>query len=146
MFHMKLNLLIHQTEKKILYKITLQNQQISPETNILGDSKTKLLKGWEKANIIQSNCKIYVKTFTQINGFMYGDYMKPSLRNLPDNFILHVATNDLSSEKSSMKTAQSITNLACRLKSEMHDVNVSIIMLRIDDKKLNENGMEVNLR
>ena len=26
------------------------------------------------------------------------DYMKPSLRNTPDNFILYVGTNDLSSE------------------------------------------------
>ena len=41
--------------------------------------------------------------------------------------------------------AESIINLACRLKNEMHDVTVSTIILRTDDKKLNEKGMEVNL-
>ena len=73
--------------------VTLQNQEISPEKNftqsstekhtshdtrannskrlgnkktviILGDSMTKLLNGWEMAKRIQSNCKIYVKTFS----------------------------------------------------------------------------------
>ena len=71
--------------------------------------------------------------------------MKPSLRNPPDHFILHVGTNDLSSEKCSMEIAKSIINLACRLKNEIHDVSVSTIILRTDDKKLNEKGMEVNL-
>ena len=32
-----------------------------------------------------------------------------------------------------------------RLKNEMHDVSVSTIILRTDDRKLNEKGMEVNL-
>ena len=71
--------------------------------------------------------------------------MKPSLRNPPDHFILHVGTNDLSSEKCSMEIAKSIINLACRLKNEIHDVSVSTIILRTDNKKLNEKGMEVNL-
>ena len=31
---------------------------------ILGDSMTKLLNGWEMAKRIQSDCKIYVKTFS----------------------------------------------------------------------------------
>ena len=72
--------------------------------------------------------------------------MKPPLRNPPDHFILHVGTNDLSSEKSSMKITESIINLVCRLKNKIHDVvSVSTIILRTDDKKLNEKGMEVNL-
>ena len=73
------------------------------------------------------------------------DYMKPSLRNPPDHFILHVETNDLNSEKCAMEIAESIINLACRLKNEIHDVSVSTIILRLDDKKLNEKEMEVNL-
>ena len=36
----------------------------------------------------------------------------------PDHVILHVGTNDLSSEKCSMEIAESIANLACRLKNE----------------------------
>ena len=105
---------------------------------------TKLLNDWEMAKRIQSNCKIYVKTFSGATVSCMEDYMKPSLRNPPDHFILHVGTNDLSSEKSSMEITKSIINLACRLKNEIHDVNVSTIMLRTDDKKLNEKGMEIN--
>ena len=66
---------------------------------ILGDSMTKLLNGWEMAKKIQSNCKIYVKTFSGATVSCMEDYMKPSLRNPPDHFILHVGTNVLSSEK-----------------------------------------------
>ena len=120
--------------------VTLQNQEISPEKNftqsstekhtshntkanksktsgnkksvvILGDSMTKLQNGWEMAKRIQSNCKIYVKTFSGATVSCMEDYMKPSLRNPPDHFILHVGTNDLSSEKCSMEIAESIINL-----------------------------------
>ena len=49
------------------------------------------------------------------------DYMKPSLRN------------------------PSVTNLACQLKNEMHEVSFSTIILRTDDKKMSKKGMEVNL-
>ena len=125
--------------------VTLQNQEISPEKNftpsstekhishdtrannskisgnqksviILGDSMTKLLNGWEMAKKIQSNCKIYVKTFSGATVSCMEDYMKPSLRNPPDHFILDVGTNDICSEKCSMEIAESIINLACSLK------------------------------
>ena len=112
---------------------------------ILGDRMTKLINGWEMAKKIQSNCKIYVKTFSGATVSCIEDYMKPFLRNSPDHFILHVGANELSSERSMlMKIAESI-NLSCRLKNEVHDISVSIIILRTDDKKLNEKGMEVNL-
>ena len=93
---------------------------------------TKLLNGWEMAKKIQSNCKIYVKTFSGATVSCMEDSTKPSLRNPPDHFILHVGTNVLSSEK--------IWYV------EIPDVSVSTIILRTDDKKLNEKGMEVNLR
>ena len=44
-----------------------------------------------------------------------------------------------------MEIAESIINLACRLKNEMHYVSVSTIIFRTDDKKLNEKGMKENL-
>ena len=44
-----------------------------------------------------------------------------------------------------METAGSIINLECRLINEIHDVSVSTVILRTDDKKLNEKEMEVNL-
>ena len=154
--------------------MTLQNQEVSPEKNftesskekhashntrannskisgnkksviILGDSMTKLLNGCKMAKKTQSNCKIYVKTFSGATVSFMEDYMKPSLRNPLDHFILHVGTNDLCSEECSMEIAESIINLACRLKNEIHDVSDSTIILRTGDKKLNKKGMEVNL-
>ena len=112
---------------------------------ILDDSITKLLNGWEMTKRIQSDCKIYVKSFSGATVSCMEDYMKPSIKNSPDHFILHVGTNDLYSENSSMEMAESIANKAFRLKNEMHDVGVSIIVLRTHDKKLNEKGMRVNL-
>ena len=112
---------------------------------ILDDSITKLLNGWEMTKRIQSDCKIYVKSFSRATVSCMEDYMKPSIKNSPDHFILHVGTNDLYSENSSMEMAELITNKAFRLKNEMHDVGVSIIVLRTHDKKLNEKGMRVNL-
>ena len=106
---------------------------------------TKLQNGWEVAKKIQCSCKIYVKTFSGATVLCMEDYMKPSLRNTPDHFILHAGTNDINSEKCAMEIAESMTNLASRPKNEIHDVSVSTIILRTDDKKLNEKGMEVNL-
>ena len=111
----------------------------------LGDSMIKLLYGWEMLKKTQSNCKILVKTFSRATVSCMEDHTKPSLRNLPDYFILHFGTNDLSSKKCSMETAGSIINLECRLINEIHDVSVSTVILRTDDKKLNEKEMEVNL-
>ena len=74
---------------------------------------TKLLNGWEMAKKIQSNCKIYVETFSGATVSFMEVCMKPPLRNFPDHLILHVGTNDLSSEKCSTEIAESIISLAC---------------------------------
>ena len=136
------------TEKHFNHNTRANNSKISGKKKsviILGDSMTKLLNGWEMAKKIQSNCKIFVKTFSGATVSCMEDYMKPSLRNPPDHLILHVGTNDLSSGKCAVEIAESILKLVCRLKNEIHDVSVSTIILRTDDKKLNEKGMEVNL-
>ena len=71
--------------------------------------------------------------------------MKTSLRNPPHHFILHVGTNDLSSDKAPQKIAELIIDLACQLKNEIHDVSISTIILRTDDKNLNEKGIQVSV-
>ena len=65
---------------------------------------------------------------------MYGGLYETVFKNSPDHFILHVGAKDLSFERCSMQIAESIINLARRLKSEIHDVSVSTIVLRTDDK------------
>ena len=111
---------------------------------ILGDSVTKLLNGWDMAKKMQTNCKVFIETCSGARVSCMEDYMKPSLRNPPDHLILHAGTNDLSSDKSPHEIAEPIINLACQLKIEKHDVGVSTIILRTDDKILNEKGIEVN--
>ena len=73
------------------------------------------------------------------------DYVKPPTRNTPDHFILHVVANDLSSDKSPEETARSIIDLATSIKNEKHDVSISNIIIRADDKKLQEKRCEVNI-
>ena len=96
------------------------------------------------AKKLKTRCKIYVKSFSGASVACMEDYAKPSLRMSPDHFILHVGTNDLASDKSPLEIAESIVHLACRLKNEKHDVAISIITLRNDNKKLSQKGNEVN--
>ena len=136
------------TEKHISHDTRANNSKISGNKKsviILGDIMTKLLNGWEIVKRIQSNCKIYMKAFSGATVSCMEDYIKLSIRNLSDHFILHVRTYDLSPEKFSMKIVELILSLACRLKNEIHDVCISTIILRADDKNLNEKGIEVNL-
>ena len=72
------------------------------------------------------------------------DYQKPLVRSSPDHFILHVGTNDLLSNKSPEEIARSITDLATSIKNKKHDVSISNIIIRADDKKLEEKRYEVN--
>ena len=72
------------------------------------------------------------------------DCVKTSVRSSPDNFILHVGTNDLSSDKSPEEIARSIIDLATSIKNKKHDVSISNIIIRADDKKLEEKRCGVN--
>ena len=72
------------------------------------------------------------------------DYVKPSVRNSPGHFILHVGTNDLSSDKSPEEIARSIIDLARSIKNEKHHVSISNIIIRAHDRKLEGKRCEVN--
>ena len=113
--------------RKIQEQKTLKGKKKS--VVILGDSKTRLINGWEMTKRIQSDCKIYVKTFSGATVSCMEDYMKVSLRNPPHHFILHFWTKDLSPQQSCMEIAESIINPAYWLKKEIHDVNVSTIII-----------------
>ena len=130
-------------QRKILLKITWRSLlvTIQEQVNQIGNQKICGNSRWQYNQTmtqkrIQSNCKIYVKTFSRARVSCVEDYVKPSLENPSDHFILHVGMNDLSSKKCSMEITELI-HLACRLKDKMHDVRVSTIILRTDDKKLN---------
>ena len=46
------------------------------------------------------------------------DYVRSTLRENPDHIIIHVGTNDLASNTSAEKVAESIIDLASTLKSD----------------------------
>ena len=86
---------------------------------------------------------MFVKTFSDAKTICMHDYAKPSVRSCPNHFILHVGTNDPSSDKSPEETVRSIIVLATSIKNEKHDVSISSIIIRADDKKLKEKRCEV---
>ena len=111
---------------------------------VIGDSMVKHLNRWEMSRKSNANCKVFVKIFSAAKTTCMNDYIKPSRRGSPDHFILHVGTNNLSSDKSSEEIVRSKTDLATSIKNEKHDVSISTIMLRASDKKLEEKRCEVN--
>ena len=70
--------------------------------------------------------------------------MKPSIRAKPNRFILHIGTNDLSSNRPPDEIAKAIIDLASELKSEKSSVNISSVIMRADKPELNKKGNEVN--
>ena len=62
----------------------------------------------------------------------------------PNHFILHVGTNNLSSNRPLDEIAKAIIDLASELKSEKSGVSVSSIIMRADKPELNKKGSEVN--
>ena len=54
------------------------------------DRMIKHINGWEVSKRLESDCKGYVKQFSSAGTKCMKDYMKPSLQENPDHFILHV--------------------------------------------------------
>ena len=91
---------------------------------------------------LNANCKVFGKTFWGAKIRCINDYIKQPVRNSSDHFILHVGTNDMSSDKSPEEIARSIIDLATSTKNENHDVSISNIIIRVDGKKLEERGVK----
>ena len=71
---------------------------------------------WEIYKRLQSDCKVSVKQFSGARTKCMKGYMKSSLRENPDHFILHVRANDLITERSSELLAKSIVDLCHNVK------------------------------
>ena len=132
-------------EKETSKKITKKNKNSSPECKsiyIIGDSILKHVQGYEIFKLLE-NCKTYVKSFSGAKIKDMQDYVKPTLRENPDQIIVHVGTNDLASNKSPEQTAESIIGVATSLKSDICDVLVSSITVRNDQHR--KKVAEVNI-
>ena len=78
----------------------------------------KYINEWEISKRLQSECKVYVKQFSDARAKFKKGYMKPLLRKNYDHFILHVGTTDLNMEISPELIAKSIVGLATTLKGK----------------------------
>ena len=58
------------------------------------------------------------------------NYLKLSLRENPDNFVLYISTNDLDSDRSPDLIAKSIVDVVSSLKTVKHDVTILNIIKR----------------
>ena len=81
-------------------------------------------------------CKIYVKSLLGAKTSCMMDYVKPSLRGTPNNFILHIGMNDLNSNQTSEVIARKTVDLASSLRNNQHVVSVSNIIVRTENSKL----------
>ena len=104
----------------------------------------KHLNGREMSKKLNANCRVFVKTFSRAKTTCINDYVNSSVRSSPDQFNLLVGKNDLPLDKSPEEIARLITDLAASITNEKHDASISNIMIRADDKKLEEKGSEVN--
>ena len=91
----------------------------------------KNIKGWEISKKLQ-NANVYVRHFSGAKVRCMKDYLKPSLRENPDHFVLHVGTNDLDCDRSPDLTAKSIVDVASSLISGKHDMTISNTITRND--------------
>ena len=84
-------------EKETSQKITKENKNSSPECKriyIIGESILKYVQGYEISKSLE-NCKRYGKSFSCTKIRDMQGYVKPTLRENPDQIIVHVGTNDL---------------------------------------------------
>ena len=71
--------------------------------------------------------------------------MRPSLREHPGHFVLHIGTNDLNSNRSPELVTKSITDAGSSLKNDSQDVSISIIVVRNDEFKGKATQVNENL-
>ena len=98
---------------------------------VLGDSIIKHVKNYSLSKSL-GNCKVYVKDFPGARVRCMQDYVRPTIRENPNHIILHVGTNDLTTNIPTEKVAESIIDLASSLKSNSCSVAISNINARND--------------
>ena len=91
----------------------------------------KNIKGWETSKKLE-NANVYVRHFSGAKVRCMKNYLKPSLRENTDHFVLHVGTNELGSHRSPDLIAKSIVDVASSLKTDKHDATISNIITRND--------------
>ena len=103
---------------------------------IIGDSMVKKIDGYLLTSSINHRYIVKVRPFLSAKTIDMVDYIKPTQRDFnPDVYLLHVGTNDLSSNKSPEQISLDILNLANSLKLDSNTIIVSSIVPRNDENK-----------
>ena len=96
----------------------------------------KRIDGYLLTSSINYRYIVKVRPFLSAKTIDMVDYIKPIQRDFnPDVYLLHVGTNDLSSNKSLEQISLDILNLANSLKLDNNTVIVSSIVPRDDENK-----------
>ena len=96
----------------------------------------KKIDGYLLTSSINHRYIVKVRPFLSTKTIDMVDYIKPTQRDFnPDVYLLHVGTNDLSSNKSPEQISLDILNLANSLKLDNNTVIVSSIVPRDDENK-----------
>ena len=106
------------------------NADVKNRVFIIGDSIVKHIRGYELSQRVE-NCKVFVKSFSGTKVRCMEDYIQPTLRETPSHVILHVGTNDMTTKQDPEQIAESIINLAVKIKRNC-DISISSITARND--------------
>ena len=117
---------------------TLDKRKL-PVTILLGDSMVKDIKDWKMSSHTR---KVVVKHFSGAKTKDMKSYVIPTVRQKPDNIILHTGTNDLKTIDTPEEITMRILNLVMTCKTDRNSVFISGIVPRSD--KLNEKASKVN--
>ena len=88
------------------------------------------------------NWKVYVKSFSGAKVKCMEDCVQPTIRTNLDHIVIHIGTNDLSSNKESAEISRTIVDLALKLKSDI--CQVSILNLTTRNIQYRKTALEVN--
>ena len=91
------------------------NADVTNRVFIIGDSIVKHIRGYELSQRVE-NCKVFVKSFSGAKVRCMEDYIQPTLRETPSHVILHVGTNDVTTKQDPQQIAESVINLAVKIK------------------------------
>ena len=94
---------------------------------VIGDSMIKDVKPW---NMHCPDHKVYTKCFPGATVQDMHYYVKPSQKQDPDTFILHIGTNNLRSDKTPQQIAEDIIELAQTMKTGANDIIISSLINR----------------
>ena len=113
---------------------TNKQKQTRKTAFIIGDSMVKKIDGYLLTSSVNHKYIAKVRPFLSAKTML--DYIRPTKRDFnPDVYLLHVGTNDLSTNKSPEQISMDILNLANSLKLDNNTVIVSSIVPRDDGNK-----------